>query len=95
MTIVPMSKDVPAKITPIMGTPVAKLFFDPQKTIVMQSSRGKRNFRENQYVADNTIAKNTAQENTTPTNDHRGNRPHNPCIAASLNEVYTTSQIVL
>lgn len=56
----------PAKITFIIGMPVARLFLEPQKIIAMRSSREKRSLRERKAVSHRAAASRRPQKPAPP-----------------------------
>ncbi|MNP37502.1 hypothetical protein D3C76_1309560 [compost metagenome] len=83
----------PANSTWAMGTPVARLFFEPQKMMVMQSSRENPRRRPSWLVVSSARASSTQQATTSPASAGSGISCHSPWITAALKAVYTTSRI--
>ena len=77
----------PAKITFIIGMPVARLFLEPQKIIAMRSSREKCNLRERKAVSHRAAASRMPQKTSTSTRESQGRFFHTPLIIAWLNAV--------
>ena len=74
----------PANSTCAIGTPVARLFFEPQNKMVMRSSWLKPNALPSSVDATSTRASNTQQATTNPPNCHSGIWCQIPSLTASL-----------
>ena len=85
MTSRPMGE--PAKITFIIGMPVARLFLEPQKMIAIRSSREKRSLRERKAVSQRTTTSRRAQNPSTSTRESQGRFFQTPLTMAWLNAV--------
>ncbi|MNO89931.1 hypothetical protein D3C76_814290 [compost metagenome] len=77
----------PANSTCAIGTPVARLFFEPQKTMVMRSSREKPRRRPSRLVASSARASSTQQAITSPASAGSGICRHSPWTTAALKAV--------
>ncbi|MNY65355.1 hypothetical protein D3C86_2026130 [compost metagenome] len=76
---------LPANSTCAIGTPVARLFFEPQKRMVMRSSWLKPNALPSTVEATNTSARTMQQTSTSPSRSNNGICCQRPSITASLN----------
>lgn len=77
----------PANSTWAIGTPVARLFFEPQKTMVMRSATSKPSSLPNRRVRQSTIPSSTQQTTTRPSSAVGGTCCQRPWTTAALNAV--------
>ena len=70
-----------------MGTPVARLFLEPQKTMVTSSSLEKPSLRLSQVVKHSARARITAHTTSSPASAGSGIWRHSPSTTAALNAV--------
>ena len=66
---------LPANSTFAMGTPVARLFFEPQNRMVIRSARLKRNNALDNHIVAMTMAKSRQSITRTPTRTRQGGLP--------------------
>lgn len=76
-----------ANSTLAMGTPVARLFFEPQKTMVISSSLLKPRRRASTVVSTRARARITQQATVRPSSASQGTSCHRPWITAALKAV--------
>ncbi|KAG1580096.1 hypothetical protein G6F46_015563 [Rhizopus delemar] len=84
----------PANSTLSIGTPVARLFFEPQNTMAISSSRVKRRRRAMKVISGMAMPSSTAATTATASSESSGVLLHRPSVTASPNAEYTTSRIV-
>lgn len=82
-----------ANSTLAMGIPLARLFCEPQNTIVTSSSRVKSKRREAKREVASTKASSIPINTTRPASANIGSRCHSPWLTDALKAVYTTSKI--
>ncbi|MNN11029.1 hypothetical protein D3C81_1239690 [compost metagenome] len=84
----------PANNTLAIGTPVARLFLEPQNTMGISSKRLKPRRRANQVMPGIAMASNTTATNAAVSNELIGVLLHKPSLTDSPNAAYTTSSTV-
>lgn len=77
----------PANITLAIGTPVARLFFEPQNTMAISSARLKCRRRAMKVIESIAMASNSAAAPSTPSNAGNGIFCHSPSFTDALKAV--------
>ena len=79
---------------PAIGTPVARLFFEPQNNNTIASSRHRPSHRPPPQHTAKAVANSPQLINTTAVKLNTDTRDHSPPTTAALKAVYTTNKIV-
>ena len=82
-----------ANSTLAMGTPLIRLFLEPQNTSVISSSLVKPSARAFQVVSVSTRVSSIAQSTSRPASAGSGVSRHRPLTTAALKAEYTTSRM--